>query len=433
MKTPHGEFETLVTAFIEGSPNTDQRARLSELLLSDGALRTEYVRQMRLDALLKFTAHGSGQASGAPTRLPNHKRGSLLKPAYRAAVLAVCGALTALWLMTRGVPLDTLSIKPYSDAPETKITRSRLSRLKIDTGEAFIRMPSGVQLDMLAPLEVRFLSPNHIRVLQGRVTVDVGERGKGFVMDTPHTRVVDLGTRFGVDASQSAHTDVVVFKGKVELYREDEKSRIATLNQGEGVRVEAARRMSRIVSLSGLDDSDSWIQSEKSGSRPTISAVGDNLSGHQPSLRNFYRIVPSGLRNGSRAFADEEDRWEEVPAALVGADLVRTFAIDAYNWWLTVSIQIDRPSEVFVFVDARNPLPGWLDPEFTDTGETIALDFIPSQTPGRVAKRLQYAIWKRAVLTPGTIQLGAPYANPPEDRKSFKPNRMYGIAARPIQ
>jgi hypothetical protein len=116
----------------------------------------------------------------------------------------------------------------------------------------------------------------------------------------------------------------------------------------------------------------------------------------------------------------------------VGADLVRTFAIDAYNWWLQVSLTLERPAEVFVFVDTRNPLPDWLRADCVDTGETMALDFIPSQTPGRVAERLTYAIWKRTVLAPGTLTLGAPYSDPPEDRKSFKPNRMYGVAARPI-
>jgi hypothetical protein len=112
--------------------------------------------------------------------------------------------------------------------------------------------------------------------------------------------------------------------------------------------------------------------------------------------------------------------------------LVRTFAVDAFNWWLKLSLTIQQPSEVFVFVDIRNPVPEWLSAEFTSTGEQLTLDFIPSQTPGRVAKQLQYAVWKRVVETPGEIVLGAPYPNPPEDRKSFKPNRMYGVAARPI-
>jgi ferric-dicitrate binding protein FerR (iron transport regulator) len=432
MNIRDAEWLTLVTAHIENVATAEQHARLAALLQSDPVLRAEYIRQMRLDGLLTFTGRGITVSHLVEKPSPRSRNRLLLRLASWAAILMVLAGLGALWGAASGVPVEIVFIREARLAMSSPSGIKRWRQLKMDQGEATVRLPSGVQLDMAAPVEIRFLSATHVRVLRGRVTADVGERGKGFVMDTPHTRVVDLGTRFGVDASAPSHTDVVVFKGKVELYQGNDSARVATLNQGEGLRVEGSRRMSRIVSVNGLDASDAWIQSPDSSGRTTISAVSDNLSGTQPSLRNFYRIVPGGLRDGALAFADEEDRWEKVPPALAGADLVRTFAIDAYNWWLQVALTMERPSEVFVFVDTRNPIPDWLRADFTDTGETLALDFIPSQTPGRVAKRLVYAIWKRTVLTPGTLTLGAPYSNPPEDRKSFKPNRMYGVAAKPI-
>jgi hypothetical protein len=386
---------------------------------------------MRVDGLLRFTGHGIRKSR--PRRM-HALRG--LVHGKRAPLAAMLGALVLcffLWETRRGVPVEIVAVRDPQPVMIPVSRPQRWSHWKLDQGEATLRLPSGVQLDVVAPLEIRFLSASHVRVLHGRVTADVGERGKGFVMDTPHTRVVDQGTRFGVDASNAAHTDVVVFKGKVDLYHGGGKAKAATLSHGEAVRVEDSRRMSRIVSLSALGDSDTWLSPESSPGEPIISAVSDNLSGHQPSLRNFYRIVPGGLRDGSHAFADEEDRWENVPPALVGADLIRTFAIDAYNWWLKLTVTVERPSELFVFVDTRNPVPDWVAEDFSDTGERIALDFIPSQTPGRVAKRLEYAIWKRVVHTPGAVTLGAPYPNPPSDRKSFKSNRMYGVAAKPIR
>lgn len=426
------EWQSLVNAHIEGRLDAEEHARLTSLIQNDAVLRAEYVRQMRLDGLLTFTGRAVTAARSLPEPLPRRKGGFILGWASWAAALAVLVALGVLWTGSPGVPVEVVSMRQARPDLASVAGVQRWKHLGMEHGEATVRLPSGVQLDLVAPVEIRFLSASHVRVVRGRVTADVGENGKGFVMDTPHTRVVDLGTRFGVDASASSHTDVVVLKGKVELYQGNDNARVATLNQGEGLRVENSRRMSRIVSVNGLDDSDAWIRVPAAAGGTTISAVSDNLSGHQPSLRNFYRIVPGGLRDGAPAFADEEDRWEKVHPALVGADLVRTFAIDAYNWWLQVSLTIERPAEVFVFVDTRNPLPDWLHADFVDTGETIALDFIPSQTPGRVAKRLTYAVWKRTVLAPGTITLGAPYSNPPEDRKSFKPNRMYGVAARPI-
>jgi hypothetical protein len=151
-----------------------------------------------------------------------------------------------------------------------------------------------------------------------------------------------------------------------------------------------------------------------------------------PSLKNFYRIVPGGLRDGALAFADEIDQWQDVPLSLAGADLVRTFAVDGFNWWMQMSVTVQRPCEVFVFVDMRNEVPMWLSQEFTNTGEKITLDRISHKAPQRVANRFEFAIWKKTVTQPGEVKLGPPYPNPPADRKSFNPNRMFGVAAKTL-
>jgi hypothetical protein len=152
-----------------------------------------------------------------------------------------------------------------------------------------------------------------------------------------------------------------------------------------------------------------------------------------PSLRNFYRIVPNGLRNGALAFADTLDEWSNVPPDLIGADQVRTFAVDRYNWWMRLTLEIAQPVELFVLVDRRNPVPAWVRESFAPTGDSMTLDFKPDQARGTVVRRFPYDVWSRRVESPGTITLGAPYENPPADRKSFSPNNMFGIAARPLR
>ena len=64
---------------------------------------------------------------------------------------------------------------------------------------------------------------------------------------------------------------------------------------------------------------------------------------------------------------------------------------------------------------------------------SVTLDFKPAQAGGRVAKQLPYAIWRRVVEKPGAVTLGAPYENPPADKKSFHPNRMFGVAAKALR
>ena len=97
-----------------------------------------------------------------------------------------------------------------------------------------------------------------------------------------------------------------------------------------------------------------------------------------------------------------------------------------------LTIEVTRPVELYVLVDQRNPVPEWVSTDFTDTGETITLNFKPAHAKGQVAKRLPYSVWKRAIHTAGEVTLGAPYPNPPVDKKSFSPNRMFGVAAKAL-
>jgi hypothetical protein len=275
-----------------------------------------------------------------------------------------------------------------------------------------------------------------IRLVTGKITADVGAGGKGFCIETPEARIVDLGTVFGVDSTSAARTDVVVFHGKVEVHEKGGLHSVARLSRGEGVRVERNRRTSRIVSVNGSEDSGGWSAVDRHSHKALITSVGDSMSADEeeaerwPSLRNFYRIVPGGLREGVRAFSDTQDEWTSIPEELVGADQVRTFAVDRYNWWMQLSLEISRPCELFIFVDQRNPVPSWVGETFSDTGKTILLNFKPDQGRDRVLAQYPFSVWSRRVDKPGILALGPPYENPPEDRRSFKPNSMFGIAAR---
>jgi hypothetical protein len=99
---------------------------------------------------------------------------------------------------------------------------------------------------------------------------------------------------------------------------------------------------------------------------------------------------------------------------------------------MRMSMTVQKPCEVFVFVDARNEVPAWLSKEFTNTGETITLDWRRRSDPHQVARKLEYAVWKKTVTQAGEVQLGPPYPKPPADKKSFSPNRMFGVAAKAL-
>ncbi len=460
-------WQGLVQEYISGVISEEDARVLEQQLKSDPGLRDWYLDALNLDAALAATVEAAEMTRSLPvspvvqslsdadrrSHVRTHARSRRLL-LFAAAVACLLLALASVWTVTSSQLKNVEVVRVSEDfsGPWKPGTRIAAQHLTWARGSFEMRLSSGVRLTVDGPSDLRVINPMKIRLNSGKITADVGMQGKGFVIETPEARVVDLGTVFGVDATRATRTDVVVFNGKVEVYEKGTVQPVALLSQGEGLRLERNRRKSRIVSVNGPDESGSWsakgqpvtrtdVRSnprEQSSASPLITSVGDSMSADEeeaekwPSLRNFYRIVPGGLRDGALAFSDTYDAWSDVPPELVGADQVRTFAVDRYNWWMKLHVHVSRPSELFVFVDQRNPVPRWVADSFQDTGKIITLHFRPKQDSDRVAARYLFSIWSRRVEQPGIVSLGPPYENPPEDRKSFKPNNMFGVAAREI-
>ncbi|WAC18559.1 FecR family protein [Luteolibacter sp. SL250] len=449
---PAGEFELLLAAVLHGEASPAQLERLRELMRSDASLRAEYVAQMRAHALLRWsagTATPEESPAAAVVAFPQRRWGRWL-----AGVAAV--GLLGFFLSPRPaekpqppamVKLEVLEASQQGGVgggsiPITTGMELSVSELQMPEGSFRFRLGSGVVVGVTGPAELQFFNAMHLRVIRGKVTADVGEEGKGFIVDTAQTRVVDLGTRFGVDVAESGHTDVVVFQGEVELYDADRKSgaarptSVSRLVEGEAVRVNVAKEVSRISSVSsGPVGDDEWSTSGMGDGLSTISAVHDNL--HNPKSNFYYRILRGGMREDARAFIAKRHEWngldeEGLPDWLVGADLVQTFPAGDRNGTLQLTVTTTMPAELYVIVDSRVPAPTWLADAFQDTGERIGLENAPLPDSGIDTGKgpgggnlAPFAVWKRVLPQAGDYVLGPPPLGP-EDR----PHWMYGIAAR---
>ncbi len=452
---PAGEFETLLAAVLKGAASPDQTARLRELMGADASLRAEYVAQMRAHALLQWSAgtvSPEQKPVAAVVAFPERRWGRWL-----AAVAAV--GLIGFFISQRPaekpkqpggmVKLEVLEATQRGGVdggsiPITTGMELSVSDLQMPEGSFRFRLGSGVVVGVTGPAELQFFNPMHLRVIRGKVTADVGEKGKGFIVDTAQTRVVDLGTRFGVDVADSGHTDVVVFQGEVELYEAGTNggakgtSSVSKLVEGEAVRVNVAKEVSRISSISsGPEGDDEWSTSGVSDGLSAISAVHDNL--HNPKSNYYYRILRGGMREDARAFIAKRHEWNGLdesglPDWLVGADLVQTFPAGDRNGSLQITVTAAMPTELYLIVDSRVAAPSWLTDGFQDTGARIGLENAPLPDSGIDTGRgpgngnlAPFAVWKRVLPKAGDYVLGAPPLGP-EDR----PHWMYGIAARKL-
>jgi ferric-dicitrate binding protein FerR (iron transport regulator) len=440
------DWHELVQRYLSETCTPEEFSKLQQALKSDDAVARIYLRYMNLDVALEAqatTTEATRLLLTSPTDCiadanQSRKRWRTIQFAAAVAAVVVMSLGIALWQSQSGVAVEVISVAGAPESAWKPGDRLRLKHLSWVRGRLELRFRSGVMLEVAAPAELLLIDAMQVQVVSGKITADVGEYGKGFVIDTPQARIVDLGTRFGVDASNTEHTDVVVFEGQVELFRKDASDRSALLNAGEAVRLVSHRRTSRIMSVTTVVGAGAWSTQGVPSADAIITDVIDSMVASDegakkwPSLRNFYQIVPGGLREQALAFADELDQWSDVPPSLEGADLVRTFAVDGFNWWMQMNVTVQKPCDFFVLADTRNEVPKWLSAEFTNTGDTITLNRIARVRPGHVHHRLEFAVWKKTVTQVGAVKLGPPYANPPADRKSFSPNRMFGIAARPL-
>lgn len=450
MNGSKADFEKLMGPVLEGNAAEEDIAKLRELMRRDPELVAEYEEQLRMHALLRWRTGGA-----VPEKVNVIPMVPRKKPRSYTWLAAAAGVALAAILWWSGKPapagapklastvkLEVLeAARSGTDEPFDLATGATLSlsELQMPPGFFRFRLESGAVVAVTGPAELKFVNPMHLQVLRGKVTADVGDNAKGFIVETAQTRVVDLGTRFGVDVAESGHTDVVVFQGEVELHDTKLKeSKVNRLIEGEAVRVNFDQRVSRISSItSGPEGDDEWSASDVPDAGAVITSVYDNI--HNPKSNFYYRILRGGMREDARAFIAKRHEWNGLddggmPAWLQGADLVQTFGAGAQNENLELTVGIAVPSEVYLFVDSRVMAPEWLKRDFTDTGMKIGLENAPLPESGIPIKKgagsgnlAPFAVWKKTIPAASILKLGPPPSAPVD-----RPHWMYGIAARKL-
>lgn len=116
--------------------------------------------------------------------------------------------------------------------------------LRLVSGLAEIEFDCGARVILQGPAGVRLLSGRSAQLLNGTLTARVPGRARGFTVFTPHNRVVDLGTEFGVSVDAAGAASVRVFTGEVVAYPLASERSVGggiTLRRDEGARLDGRR------------------------------------------------------------------------------------------------------------------------------------------------------------------------------------------------
>jgi len=139
--------------------------------------------------------------------------------------------------------VDTMNVKWAEEmrmpGPQGRI--KTLVPMTLLQGVARIQMDDGVELVVESPARFELMTSSELRMDYGRVYAYVSEIGRGFTVTTPNSRIVDLGTEFGVEADGTGQTDLHVFQGKTYLVAGTRKNAkiVETLDAGQARGVEA--------------------------------------------------------------------------------------------------------------------------------------------------------------------------------------------------
>jgi hypothetical protein len=441
-------IESLIDAVIDGRCDEAGLRRLADLVRDDPRARQAYLDQMRMHALLEWRHGRVGMPvdRGQPGRRPPFALGRRRWGIAAVFLIGVGSTIFASLSSRNGQGGDRVAtliearnvVWAQGQRPIAVHARLEPQEVRCVSGTLRFSFDSGAIVAVDGPADFRILSGMKMRAVRGRITARMSGDAKGFTVETPSTLVVDQGTEFGVEVDASGRTGVVVFQGLVDLScggAADSLASTRRLSQGEGMRVDRAGTMSRIIAVERRPGHDDWTTDLSSGGDEVIRSVRDNI--RELDSSKYYQIVHRGLDDDVPAYVDRPHEWNGLdpgglPGFLRGADYVMPFNDDKWASDLEITVEMARAATLFVFLDDREKPPAWLAGRFTKTGVSIGLDegswpdpslFTVDRGPGRSINHV-FSVWKRDVNRNEAIALGGL-------RGGRNDRAMYGIAAIP--
>jgi len=260
-------FETLLRRVLDGIATPAERAAFCERLRGRPDRMATYAELLELLAVAKCLGgnlvQGGGERSASgPTGRRERSPGQdacftfrlWLKAAAAVVVLGGAAVLLGLfWERTPAVGAGGGSSEHLSDGGLLKVSPVCLLRsagasglmlpgalpgkVRLAGGFAAVRLPSGVELSLLGPLEMEVESGMGVRLSKGRLVAWVPPRASGFTVRAPGLTAWDIGTIFSVSA-ESGGSGLFVFKGSVQV-TDDLGDGVGLCEAGEGARAEA--------------------------------------------------------------------------------------------------------------------------------------------------------------------------------------------------
>ena len=250
------DLTDIILAYLDGDLDDRQQAKLATRLKTDPKAGELFVRLSRMHAHLPEVASLETSVGGETAQ---DNRPVLRRLGWQAAAAAVLlGAVTLGLFQLARSPVRSLAtvenlVSAEWSGPALKIGQALPEgRLHLKSGYVRVRFSSGAAVILEGPAEFELIDGNRGILHRGQLVADVPTEAIGFQIETPKTRVIDLGTEFAVSVESSGSTEVHVLQGKVrtesptgkdrgELLEQNQARRFATGETAETIKAEPSR------------------------------------------------------------------------------------------------------------------------------------------------------------------------------------------------
>ena len=259
-------FDDLVRCVIDGDATAEEFQDFVEMMRADPTLQRRYCRQMQVHALLmchrgqewpeeeevQKCADSKVRASGQAGTEGRGTAGIWWKVAAAMAVMLGGAAVWRAEDAGRAEKSEVRMEKPRSSVPSPvtmvewkgasglELPGELPGRIVLAKGQVKVRLPSGVELTLLGPLELEAEERGmDVSLAKGRLVAWVPPRASGFTVRAPGLTAWDIGTVFSVEADAEGGS-LFVFKGSVQAL-DGAGGGVDICEAGEGVRAMAGR------------------------------------------------------------------------------------------------------------------------------------------------------------------------------------------------
>lgn len=260
METP--DIDLLISRILENEADSAGIDAFREACEGDPALCRRFAREVALHRLTGFAVTGRDDCSrftaevmarlrdepGETIRVRVEKR---LRRDIRfnrwrnglavAAVLALAAGLTIFMKPHDGATMSRCESAVWTSGAGQVVVGGDLKKgqvLDLSSGLAELRFSAGVAVILEGPARLKITDSKSAMLDHGRLVARVTDpRGRGFVIDGPSGRVVDLGTAFGVSEEPSGEMEVHVLEGSVNASSNNDRGSVVSLHKDQAMRL----------------------------------------------------------------------------------------------------------------------------------------------------------------------------------------------------